>query len=290
MRENRPKIQEYLIDHLLRIVQGVSKTGPDENGIVEWGFGFGEDALATYQPSSPENQKEWNEQGREWKKDVQLELDGLLLAIEAGDHMRIPERLVKLRRKREFGSIPLDEVVALGEAWAKLETLTTKEEAYEIAYAYEALKKLEDMVNRGPQVTEKRHLLPKVSRWVNRYMSEAASCYRYGFDLACVSLCRFALEEALKDRLSKDFGSEAIKQCEPGKGKRERVLTDLIEMAARYNLLDPQLKKKACAIKTSGNECAHGKLKGRQVRQVALDALADSRLIIQCVYSGDSKL
>jgi hypothetical protein len=286
MSKDRPTTQEHLIDHLLRIIQGVSKTGPDENGIVEWGFGFGEDALTTYQPSSPEDQKEWNEQGREWKKDAQLELKGLLLAIEAGDHMGIPKRLAKLRRKRAFNSIPLDEVVAVGEAWAKLETSETKKAAYEIAYAYEALNKLKDMVDRGQNAVQKRHLLLKVPRWVDRYMSEAASCFRYGFDLACISLCRAALEESLKDRLKEEFGPQAITEWNKDQKKWDDVdLCKLINRASKYKIL--KFPEESHNIRSAGNKCVHGELQEEQVRPTALEVLFLCRLITQDVYSGN---
>ena len=276
---SKSSTQEFLIDHLLRIVQGVLREDPDENGIVKWVFGFGEEALTTYQPSSLEDQKEWNEQGREWKKDAQLELDSLLVAIEAGDHMGIPKRLAKLRRKREFGSIPLDEVVAMGEAWAKLEMLETKEAVYAIAYAYEALNKLKDMVDRGQQAVQEKHLLPNVPPPVDRYMSEAASCYRYGFDLACVSLCRSALEEALKDSLGEKVESlrrEQLKECE---------LKQLIKSATDWNILDREHSHMADKIRKSGNSVVHGDFKAKDVRHIAKETLFNSRLIIQSIWS-----
>ena len=286
MSEHWATTQEHLIDHLLRILQGVGKTGPDENGIVIWDFGFGEDTLTTYQPLSPEDQKEWNEQGREWKKDAQLELEALLLAIEAGDHMGIPKRLAKLRR--EFRSkLPniheTEKAVAVGKAWPKLDMLETKEAAYEIAYAYEALNKLKDMVDRGQQAVQEKHLLPKVPRWVDKYMSEAASCFRYGFDLACVALCRSALEEALKGRLKEECGPKAI---EPGKGRGDLGLEELIDKAVRCSVLDLHFRQSAHDIRKAGNECVHGGLKGKQVRDAASEALVKSRLIIEGLYSN----
>ena len=197
--------------------------------------------------------------------------------------MGIPRRLAKLRRKRTYGSIPLDEVVAVGEAWAKLDMLEARETAYEIAYAYEALNKLKDMVDRGPKAALERHLIPKVPHPVDRYMSEATSCYRYGFDLACVSLCRSALEEALKDSLKRalDLTREQIKQY---------TLRQLIDLATRCRILDQDQRhdRMAHQITNLGNDFVHGDLKEMDVRPTALDVLFDIRLIIRHVYSGDS--
>ena len=269
---SKSSTQEYLIDHLLRIVQGVSTAGPDEYGTVEWSFGFGEDTLISYQPSSPEDRREWNEQGKEWKQDAKLRLFCSSLGLEARDHMGVPKRLAKLRSEL-FSKERQSVVDALKESFPG---------EIEWGYAYEMLSKLKDMVDRGKEAVQEIHMLPKVPRPVDRYMSEAASCYRYGFDLACVSLCRSALEEALKARLNEEYGPKAI---EPGRGKVDLGLEELIERAITFSVLVSQFRQIAHEIRKSGNKCVHGSFREKDVRHTALEALVNSRLIIQSIWS-----
>lgn len=264
-----PTTQEYLMDHLLRIVQGVAQTGPDENGTVEWSFGFGEDTLISYQPSSADDRKEWNEQGKQWKKDARLRLLCSSLGIEARDHMGVPKRLAKLRSEL-FSKERQSVLDALKESFPG---------EIEWGYAYETLSKLKDMVDRGKEAVQEIHMLPKVPRPVDRYMSEAASCYRYGFDLACVSLCRSALEEALKDSLEGEIVSLRREQL------KEYELKQLIKLATDLRILDRQHNQLAHKIRISGNIVVHGDLQGKDMRHTAKEALFNSRLIIQSIWS-----
>ena len=183
--------------------------------------------------------------------------------------MGVPKPLAKLRNEL-FSKDRQLVVDALKEAFPG---------EIEWGYAYEMLSKLKDMVDRGKEAVEEIHMLPKVPRPVDRYTSEAASCYRYGFDLACVSLCRSALEEALKDSLEGEVESltrEQIKQYE---------LKQLIDTATSWKILDRQHNQMAHKIRTSGNVVVHGDFKGRNVRRIAKEALFNSRLIIQSIWS-----
>ena len=67
------------------------------------------------------------------------------------------------------------------------------------AYAFEMLNKLKLVVDRSKQEAVQEILLLKnVPEGVDDYMAEAAACFRYGFDKACLSVCRTVLEESLK--------------------------------------------------------------------------------------------
>ena len=138
--------------------------------------------------------------------------------------------------------------------------------------------KLKDVVDRVQKAVPEVHLLPKVPRSVDNYMSEAASCFRYGFDLACISLCRCALEEALKDRISTSCGRAVIEQTN---------LYELINTAAGnwLKILDSKLQAKAHAIRVSGNDCVHGNLSEEQAKRTALTVLKSCRMIIQHLYN-----
>ena len=271
MGKQSPTTQEFLLEHLVRIVEGVAYS-EDDDGREIWSFGFGEDALISMNGYRGEPTPEEKVERKNAKEATNISLFCSSLGIEARDHMGVPKRLAKLRSE------------LLSKERQNVVDALKKASPGEIGYAYEVLSKLKDMVDRGREAVEEIHMLPMVPRWVDKYISEAASCFRYGFDLACISLCRSALEEALKDRLVKEFGAEAIEQYEDGKGTIELDLARLIEMAVRLSILDRQFQQSAHEIRVSGNGCAHGRLKGKQVKRAALNALINSRLIIQHVY------
>ena len=127
----------------------------------------------------------------------------------------------------------------------------------------------------GSQITVQRNR-GAGDREVDNYLSEAASSFRYGFDLACVSLCRCALEEALKHRLSESFGREFTEQTN---------LAAQIDAAVAWKKLDPKLQPKARDIRVSGNNCVHGHLSEEQAKRTALRVLKSCREIVQDIYT-----
>ena len=275
MSKRWPTTQELLIDHLLRIIDGVAWT-EEGGGRKSWIFGPREDTLISSHDFGSEPTLEEKAQNQK-ERDANTWKFLSSIGIEARDHMGVPKRLAKLRSE-----LLSKDRQAFAEALNALSLGASQD-----AYAFEMISKLGDMVDRGRQAVQEAHLLPNVPRWVDRYMSEAASCFRYGFDLACVSLCRSALEEALKNRLIKKVGRETIEPLEEGK-RRTIPLVDLIIMAVLLSILTPQLEQSAHDIRTAGNDCAHGRLKGKQVRDAASEALINSRLIIQMMYTENN--
>jgi len=253
MSDDWPTTQEFLLDHLRRIVEGVSC----EEDNKTWIFGTGNDALISLYGFSREPNAEDAAINDNRKRKANTYLGFTSLGMEARDQMGVPERLAKLFD----GIIPKEFTKALTEAG---------NQGAEEAYALEMLGKLRDVVDRAQKGVPEVHLLRKVPRQVDNYLSEAASCFRYGFDLACISLCRCALEEALKHRTSE-----------------QADLAKLIGRAAspHYKVLDPKLQRKAHLIRVSGNHCVHGILGEDQVSRTALRVLRHCREIIQDLYS-----
>lgn len=274
MSEHFPTSREFLIDHLLRIAQGVMFIEEDGGGKT-WMFGIGEDMLITYQ-SIVESTQEEEERNAKRDKEAKAGLIYSSLGIEAKDHMGVPKRLAEIR-----GEILSKDRQAVAEALKYFSSGAHAEDGY----ALEMLCKLGDMVDRGREAVQEISLLPRVPRSVDNYISEAASCYRYGFDLACISLCRAAIEEALKYRLKEKFGREAIVEWNKDQERWEEAdLSKLIDRASSdYEIL--QFQQQAHEIRMAGNKCVHGKLKGEQVRCAASEVLIDSRLIVQDLYS-----
>ena len=132
---------------------------------------------------STQEEEEWNEKR---DKEAKARLIYSSLGIEAKDHVGVPKRLAEIR-----GEILSKDRQAVADALKYFSSGAHAEDGY----ALEMLCKLGDMVDRGREAVQEVHLLPRVSHSVDNYMSEAASCYRYGFDLACISLCRLLLRK-----------------------------------------------------------------------------------------------
>ena len=263
MSDDLPTTQKFLLDHLRRIVEGVScfpSDGKEDGAKKTWIFGTGNDALISLEDEAKNDKR---------KSDAGEHLFWSSMSLDARDHMGIPKWL-EIRRKmsskdrQEFAN-------ALTEDgnWR-----------IEEAYAFEMICKLKDVVDRVQKAVPEVHLLPKVPREVDNYLSEAVACFRYGFDLACISLCRCVLEEALKHRISESNGRDFVEA--PGMD-----LTKLVDWAAGSisKVLDPRLQAKAHAIRVSGNDCVHGNLSEEQAKRTALRVLKSCRMIVQHLYN-----
>ena len=260
-----PTTQELLLDHLLRLSEGMSWT--EEEGRTIWTFGFGDDALTSLYGFGTEPTLEQKEQNKKRKSEAKAKLVYASLGIEAKDHMGVPKRLTKIR-----GEILSKDRQAVSEALKYFSSGGYAEDGY----ALEMLWKLRDVVERAQKAVKEVHLLSKVPASVDNYMSEAASCFRYGFDLACVSLCRCVLEEALNDCVGKSYGREATKGVK---------LREKIDMAVKLGILNSKLKSTAHRIRQSGNKCAHGSLNEEQAKRTALKVLKNSQEIVRDLYS-----
>ena len=265
MSDDLPTTQELLLDHLRRIVEGFSCV--EDGGKKIWIFGTGNDALISLYSSSQKPSLEGETKNKERTSDAEEQLFWSSISLAARDCIGVP---IWLEFRRKMRPKALRE---LAEGLTKAGNRGTEE-----AYAFEMVSKLRDLVDRAQKAVPEVHLLPKVPRSVDNYLSEAAFCFRYGFDLACISLCRCALEEALKDRISTSCGHAVIRQTN---------LDKLIDTAAgnRLKILDSKLQAKAHEIRREGNNCAHGNLSKEQATRTAFRVVKDCREIVQHLYN-----
>lgn len=277
MARDFPTTQDFLLHHLRRIIEGVACFKDDE-GKEQWWFGFGDDTVVSYPDPSSLSETRIDT--------AKLFMFLAALGIEAKDHMGVPKSFRQLRSALvELSENPL----VANELLDKLVPADADDETLQKAYALEMLRRLDDMVERGRKAVQESHLLETVPESVDKYIKEAAACFRYGFDLACITLCRTALEDALKDRISEKIGPKFTKMLDEKRGIVDADLSVLIERATgQAKVLNPVLKTEAHNIRRWGNDCVHGGTAAKDVKETALKALVDIRLIFSDMYQNGS--
>ena len=267
-----PSTQQMLLDHLRRIVEGVYlveyEDPPDEQQ-QQWWFGSGDDCLI----SRDKELKTPEGDDRVFSARIQGFLS--LLAVEARDrpsgvkkdHQEALKALSELFEGRPDPRELFRRVLPEG----------AHTEVLQQASAFEMLNKLKQVADRSKQRAVQEILLLKdVPEGVDNYMVEAAACFRYGFDKACLAVCRMALEESLKRRIERDHGREYIQTYDP-QAKRlvDKGLRTLIDDAhklygpkqpwakprgaRRPTYLNDQMERAADRIRRWGNGAVHGK-------------------------------
>ena len=157
------------------------------------------------------------------------------------------------------------------------------------------LLKLKQVADRSKEKAVQTMLsLENVPEAVDDYMAEAAACFRYGFDKACLAVCRAALEVSLKERIVCEYGECAVKESKVVDGVKKEFTKDLWvlinEARDDYNYLDIHLAKSAHQIRDWGNRAAHGpdnaKLPSKeQVEKFqATEALLQTKRIISRLF------
>ena len=149
-----PTTQEFLLDHLRRIVEGVSC----EEDNKTWIFGTGNDALISLYGLSQEPTAEDATKNDKRKRKAETYLGFTSLGMEARDQMGVPERLAKLFD----GNIPKEFRRALTGAGDR---------GAEEAYALEMLGKLKEVVDRAQKGVPEMHLL-------RRYLARSTTTCR----------------------------------------------------------------------------------------------------------------
>jgi hypothetical protein len=111
------------------------------------------------------------------------------------------------------------------------------------------------------------------SKVTNTYLQEATRTYIIGFPLACVALCRSALEQSLKESLGYQLSGTFTK------------FQDLVNEAVRWNVLGKQNARIARRLAKEGDDVLHEKpidlTKAREV-------LVQVRSLIQQIYSSEA--
>ena len=280
--ENRPwpSTQKMLLDHLRRIVEGVFCID-EGSGNEQWWFGF-EDCVISWSGDGDDPQV--NERSA---RVAQITMFLSCLAVEARDRPSGPggefieesaksissttgSQDVLQTLAKHFSNAPL--------ARQSLSTVLPEKadtEALQQAYAFEMLNKLDRVVDRSKTEAVRETLnLATVPEGVDDFLSEAAACFRYGFDKACLAMCRTTLEESLKKRIAHDHGRQHIQIYDPS-AKRfvDKGLRTLIDDAHKTygpvagplrhqrgpKYLSDQLNGAADRIRRWGNEAVHGK-------------------------------
>ena len=137
------------------------------------------------------------------------------------------------------------------------------------AYAFEMLLKLKQVADRSKkEAVQEILLLKNVPEEVDDAMAEAVACFRYGFDKACLAVCRTVLEESLKRRIVRgrdesDHDESRIKTVKNGRIVHKGLETLITEAHKQYEYLNDPLAKAANRIREWGNGAVHGSEKGK---------------------------
>ena len=272
MEERWPTTQQFLLDHLRRIVEGVDRMSWGNPSDEQWFFGFGDDCLVSYKESEERGAKDVA-QARIHEADIEMFLS--LQGVGARDRPSGPINKKGLQHcyelLGEFFSNPPNSQEFLKRVLPE----NASTEQLQQAYAFEMLLKLKQVADRSKEKAVQTMLsLENVPEAVDDYMAEAAACFRYGFDKACLSVCRTALEESLKRRMIADEHSV-----------KNKALKTLIKEAHENNYLDDKLVRAAHQIRCWGNNAVHGKIPKGKFEAQAKDALLETKRILSCLWS-----
>lgn len=111
-----------------------------------------------------------------------------------------------------------------------------------------------------------------------KYLAEAVQTFLFGFDPACIALCRSALEQVARDVLVK-LGALTAPQIDREKPTLEAMLLKLRQAGALTTGYDA-----ADRVRDRGNTVLHNHLYDNRARkQVALDSLLDLATVLRNV-------
>jgi len=141
-------------------------------------------------------------------------------------------------------------------------------EELDLYYSYQLVTRLEQIAERAAALDPIR--LRVTSDAVKDLFQAAHEVYLYGFDVACIALCRSLIDHALKDRLSVP--------------PHERpALRSLIDRARRSNLLDESGRHNAEEVEEAGNKAMHNL---SNLRKTAREVLDCTRSVLNKLYAG----
>jgi hypothetical protein len=108
------------------------------------------------------------------------------------------------------------------------------------------------------------------SRKMEVYVREATRCYIFGLWAACVALSRAAVEHAIRERVADQLV-----------GSRKK-LSEMIEGARRFGVLDRMQAELATRVKLSGDTVLHG---GSVTDRDAWDTLVAARTLLEQLHA-----
>jgi hypothetical protein len=128
-------------------------------------------------------------------------------------------------------------------------------ERLEAYFAENSIEKIEEAASRLMSlenelyITGNLHLTPAVKDFLQLVMRS----YLWGFDAECIILCRSAMENAIKNRVTDDMCEKHL-----GPSTREHYsLPDRIFAAKREGILNDEITKIATSIKWRGDTTVH---------------------------------
>ncbi|MDE2926104.1 MAG: DUF4145 domain-containing protein [Acidobacteriota bacterium] len=272
-----PSTQQMLLDHLRRIVEGVA----DADGT--WFFGFGDDCLVSF---DKELQQPYEDS---FVREARIQMFLTALAVEVRDRPSGVKVSADTSRPGALEALAMVfddhmDVQDRRDFFRSILPRTAGTETLQQVYAFEMLSKLGMVADRSKtEAVREILLLENVPERVDDYMAEATACFRYGFDKACLAVCRATLEQVLKWRLASD-------------GKRiQKNLYNLIEDARKWKYLTGELARAAHDIREWGNGAVHNSQRGNIpiprsaersfVLSLAEEALRNSKRILRRLCS-----
>jgi hypothetical protein len=185
-----------------------------------------------------------------------------------------PELSAKIAALRRTTAEPVDveaewrrvapDAPPLEQALADQDTTPEELDRY---YSYQLVSRLEQVVERASALDPVQ--LKVSSDSVKALFQAAHEVYLYGFDIACIALCRGLIDHALKDKLA----------VEPSE---RPALRKLIDRAARAQLLAG--RERACAerVEEAGNKAMHDLF---NLRRTAQEVLNCTRRVLNELYA-----
>jgi len=134
-------------------------------------------------------------------------------------------------------------------------------------YSYQLVARLEQVVDRASALAPVQ--LRVTSNPVKALFQAAHEAYLYGFDIACIALCRGLIDHALKDKLRVPSSERP-------------ALRSLIDRAAQARLLDGRKRKCAERVEEAGNKAMHDLSNLRGTAQEVLDC---TRAVLNKLYA-----
>lgn len=134
-------------------------------------------------------------------------------------------------------------------------------------YAEQIVNCLEQAVERASALAPVQ--LKVTSNPVRALFQAAHQVYVYGFDIACIALCRGLLDHALKDKLSVPSSERP-------------ALRSLIDRAVRARLLERTERNCAQRVEEAGNKAMHDLSNLRGTAQEVLDC---TRAVLNKLYA-----
>ena len=265
MERQWPSTQQMLLDHLRRIVEGVDYATWGDPPNECWYFGGGRDRLVSCVDEEDDHQASIED----IDSSAKIEMFLTNLAVEARDRPSGGLFKQDCQAVIEVLSECFEDRPNPRELFRRALPKSADTETLQQAYAFEMLNKLEQVVDRSKEEAVQEILLLKnVPEEVDDAMAEAVACFRYGFDKACLAVCRMVLEESLKRRIVRgrdesDHDESRIKTVKNGRIVHKGLETLITEAHKQYEYLNDPLAKASNRIREWGNGAVHGSKKGK---------------------------